>query len=175
MLSQAHALHTALIHFLILRKVLKPSLIIASDLSDEEFNLIWQQSKSEFESNHPNSVAASNEVVYNTKTSAQSLFAFLHNNITSTILFNQEEATSLLKSSPTLNVLQGAVCSSPDSGQKWSVEYLNNKAFIFKGSIIMHVKTGSINWKLPKYHYLLRDNLVIKNLNEHSQKLYKII
>ncbi len=36
-----------------------------------------------------------------------------------------------------LDIVQGAVCSSPDSGELWSVYYLDEKAFVFKGELIL--------------------------------------
>lgn len=36
-----------------------------------------------------------------------------------------------------LDIVQGAVCSSPDSMELWSVSYLNEKDFVFKGKIIL--------------------------------------
>ena len=36
-----------------------------------------------------------------------------------------------------LNIVQGAVCSSPDNSSLWKVEYLNEKGFVFKGKIIL--------------------------------------
>ncbi len=36
-----------------------------------------------------------------------------------------------------LNIVQGAVCSSPDSGELWTLTYLDEKPFVFKGELIL--------------------------------------
>ena len=36
-----------------------------------------------------------------------------------------------------LDVLEGAICSSPDSGSLWPVRYLNRPEFYFKGRMIL--------------------------------------
>jgi hypothetical protein len=149
------------------------SLIIASDLEEKDFKLIWNEEKEKFTKEGPDFFNRYNEVVFNSKISAKSIYDFLSRTKQSIILFNSVDALKILKSPSCLKIIEGAVCSSPDSGSKWKVSYDNHKPFIFKGYIIMHIKTGAVKWHLPKYHYLLRD-VVIPNLTEYADKIGKL-
>jgi hypothetical protein len=56
------------------------------------------------------------------------------------------------------NIVQGAVCSSPDSSELWSVNYLDEKSFVFKGRIILCTKRTKENIKSKKkFEYFSRD------------------
>lgn len=57
-----------------------------------------------------------------------------------------------------LDIVQGAVCSSPDSGELWTVYYLNEKSFVFKGKIILCTnKTKQEIESEKKLDYFARD------------------
>ncbi|MBL0049669.1 MAG: hypothetical protein IPP32_16420 [Bacteroidetes bacterium] len=57
-----------------------------------------------------------------------------------------------------LDIVQGAVCSSPDSGELWSVNYLDEKPFVFKGELILcTIKTKEEINANKKLSYFARD------------------
>lgn len=57
-----------------------------------------------------------------------------------------------------LDIVQGAVCSSPDSSGLWTVYYLNEKEFVFKGKIILCTsKTKQEIKSEKKFEYFSRD------------------
>lgn len=150
------------------------SLIIASDLEEKDFKLIWDEEKENFIRKKPDFLNDYIEVVeYNSKITPKSIYEFLYKNNPSVIFFKPDDAIKILKSTSCIKLIEGAVCSSPDSGSKWPVYYDNHGEFIFNGYIIMHMKTGSIKWNLHKYHYLLRD-VVIKDLNEYTDQLNEL-
>jgi len=174
MLSTTEALRQNIYSFLLGFRTFSQSLIIASDLEEEEFRFIWNDEKENFIKENPSFFNNYIEVEYDSKISSKSIYRFLHKNNTSTIFFNSDDAIKILKSSACIKLIEGAVCSSPDSGSKWSVSYENHKSFMFKRYIIMHIKTDSIKWDLSKYHYLLRDGIVITNLNEFTVRINKL-
>lgn len=60
------------------------------------------------------------------------------------------------------DILQGALCSSPDSSALWPVRYLNEPNFTFKGKIILC--TGKTIKQIQaeiKYKGLVRDCVII--------------
>ncbi len=124
---------------------------------------------------NPDHLKDYNEVEYDSKISPKSIYEFLHIKITHPRFFLiLRMQLKMLKSNACIKLIEGAVCSSPDSGSKWLINYENHKSFKFKGYIIMHIKTGSVKWALSKYHYLLRDGIVITNLNEYAIRLNKL-
>lgn len=57
-----------------------------------------------------------------------------------------------------LDIVQGAVCSSPDSCGLWTVYYLNKKSFVFKGEIILCTNKTQQEIKAEKkLKYFARD------------------
>jgi hypothetical protein len=149
------------------------SLIIASGLEERDFRSIWKEEKENFIRKAPDYLKNYNEVEYNSKISPKSIYDFLYKNNSATIFFNSDDAIKILKSTSCIKLIEGAVCSSPDSGSKWSVSYENYKSFRFNGYIIMHIKIRRIKWNLSKYHYLLRD-VVITDLDEFATRINKL-
>jgi hypothetical protein len=87
----------------------------------------------------------------------KALFDLFKNLNGKTIIFDNE---SLLKKQTLINVLEGAICSSPDSCAKWSVNLEGHKKFTFKGSvIILTCQQADKFMKTKKYEYLTRDML----------------
>jgi len=173
MLSTTDVLRQKINSFFIGFRTFSQSLIIASDLEERDFRSIWKEEKENFVREHPNRLKNYNEVEYNSKISPKSIYDFLYKNNSTTIFFNADDAIKILKSTPCIKLIEGAVCSSPDSGSKWSVSYENHKSFRFNGYIIMPIKVGSIKWNLSKYHYLIRD-VVITNLDEFTARINKL-
>ena len=66
--------------------------------------------------------------------SPKQLFDFLKEHQNNLVVIHDEIFS---KRKNYLEILQGAVCSSPDSGRPWTVYYLNEKSFVFKGKIIL--------------------------------------
>ncbi len=143
------------------------SLIIGSDLEEKDFKLIWDEEKENFIRKKPGFLNYYIEVEYNSKITPKSIYEFLYKNNPSVIFFKPDDAIKILKSTSCIKLIEGAVCSSPDSGSKWSVEYENLDEFTFYGYLIMPIKTESIKWNLSKYHCLLRD-VVIPDLDKYA-------
>src|SRR6202021_3981374 len=97
------------------------SLIIASELEEKEFRFIWNEEKKHFIKKNPDHLKDYNEVEYDSKISPKSIYEFLHKNNSSTIFFTSEDAMKMLKSNACIKLIEGAVCSSPDSGSKWLI------------------------------------------------------
>jgi hypothetical protein len=173
MLSPTEVLKRKIQFFFLGIGTFSQSLIIASNLEENDFELIWTEEKETFTEKNPTCFDNYNEIKYNAKVAAKSFYDFLSTNNSSIIRFNPDDALEIVKSPSCLKLIEGAVCSSPDSGSKWKVSYDNHKSFIFKGYLIMHIKIGAIKWHLPKYHYLLRD-VAIPNLNEYADKIGKL-
>lgn len=88
------------------------------------------------------------------------LYSILENHNEKLIIFDNE---ILDYSKPYINLLMGAVCNSPDSGAKWTVEYLDKKSFKFNGhAIILTSLSGQeLHKKKDKLNYILRDMTII--------------
>lgn len=57
-----------------------------------------------------------------------------------------------------LDIMEGAVCSSPDSMTLWKVRYMNQPEFTFKGKLILCTnKTVDEIRNNPKWEYFARD------------------
>jgi len=171
MLSPIEALSEKLKYFFQGLDSYSQSLIVVSDLNDCDFDKIYNQVKSNYILEAPSFLEIYQETKFNSTVSAKAFYNSLKQKISSVLIFDRTDSVKILKSSSCLKILEGAVCSSPDSGSKWSVNYLNNKPFIFKGHIIMNLKRDDINWKLSKYNYLIRDGIVITDLNEYARFL----
>jgi CRISPR/Cas system endoribonuclease Cas6 (RAMP superfamily) len=84
---------------------------------------------------------------------------FLENN-PKTIIFQKEDV--LQKRKNYIDILEGAFCSSPDSGDLWQVNYDGEKSFKFKGRIIIcTVLTKEEIKKSDKLKYIARDGLIL--------------
>ena len=74
-----------------------------------------------------------------------------------TIIFDNEV---ILKKQALINILEGAICSSPDSCSKWPIRLQGQDEFIFKGSVILLTDQDKDKFcKTKKYEYLTRDML----------------
>lgn len=72
-----------------------------------------------------------------------------------TIIFDNE---TLLTKQSLINILEYAVCSSPDSCSKWPIRLEGKKEFIFNGSVIILTNQDKAKFcKIKKYEYLIRD------------------
>lgn len=75
------------------------------------------------------------------------------------IIFENE---TLLNKQSLIDILEGAVCSSPDSGTKWPIRLDGRKEFIFTGSVIILTNQDKETFCSKKnYEYLTRDMLII--------------
>ena len=76
------------------------------------------------------------------------------------IIFENDVA---FKKKGIIEILMGAICSSPDSSAKWQVQIDEKpKAFLFKGRITILTKLSeSYLKKHKKYEYLIRDMNII--------------
>lgn len=87
--------------------------------------------------------------------SPKMLYEFLKSNNDKSIIINCEV---LSKSKLYLDILEGAICSSPDSSDLWPVRYKNEKPFIFRGRIlILSNSTKESITENKKLHYFARD------------------
>lgn len=76
-----------------------------------------------------------------------------------TIIFDNE---TILKKQSLINILEGAICSSPDSGTKWPIRLDGQKEFKFSGSVIILTNQEKEKFcKTKKYEYLTRDMMKI--------------
>jgi hypothetical protein len=76
-----------------------------------------------------------------------------------TIIFDNE---TLLNKQPLIDILEGAICSSPDSGSKWPIRLDGQKEFKFTGSVILLTNQERDKFsKKKKYEYLTRDMMKI--------------
>ncbi len=89
------------------------------------------------------------------KYTPKKLFNLLNSHNDKIIIF---ESDSILAKQAFINILQGAICSSPDSGSKWSVYLDSEKKFIFTGTIILLSTLSKEKFiTSKKYFYLNRD------------------
>lgn len=90
--------------------------------------------------------------------SATQLYEILKNNFQGNIVF---DATGIFTPA-CIKLLMGAVCSSPDSGNKWLVSSENKPTFRFSGHIIILTTLSKAEMeKKDKFSYLLRDMRVV--------------
>lgn len=75
------------------------------------------------------------------------------------IIFDNE---TVLQKQSLIDILEGAICSSPDSGDKWSIRLDGHKEFKFTGSVIILTNQDKEKFfKTKKYEYLIRDMIKI--------------
>lgn len=66
--------------------------------------------------------------------SPKQLFEFIQENKSQLIIITDD---IFAKRKNYIDIVQGAICSSPDSMALWSVSYRNEKSFVFKGKLIL--------------------------------------
>lgn len=87
--------------------------------------------------------------------SPKMLFEFLKVNKEASIIINCEV---LSKSKLYLDILEGAICSSPNSSDLWPVKYKNENPFNFRGRIlILSNSTKESIMENKKLQYIKRD------------------
>ena len=87
--------------------------------------------------------------------SPKMLYEFLKSNNDKLIIINCEV---LSKIKLYLDILGGAICSSPDSSELWPVRYKNEREFIFRGRIlILSNSTLESIRDNKKLQYFIRD------------------
>jgi hypothetical protein len=87
------------------------------------------------------------------------LYNLLNDNKTASMIFQTEV---LMKRKNYTDILEGAVCSSPDSMQLWNVNYPGKKSFTFKGRILIcTLLTRQEISKNGNLHYINRDCMKI--------------
>ncbi len=93
------------------------------------------------------------------KYSPQSLYDLFFNFNRKTIIIDTD---TNLKKQALIDILEGAVCSSPDSGEKWPIRLDGRKTFRFFGSVIFltNIDKGKF-FRTKKFSYLRRDMLKI--------------
>lgn len=93
-------------------------------------------------------------ILENIKT-PKSLFEFISTNQNQLIIIRDDIFN---KRKTYLDIVQGAVCSSPDSMELWNVSYLNEKEFTFNGMIILCTRKTIQEVKSDKrLSYFVRD------------------
>jgi hypothetical protein len=91
--------------------------------------------------------------------SPKSFYDTLAQNTKRTLLISDD---ILSKRKNYIDLLEGAVCSSPDSCRSWEISYLDWKSFYFRGVIIIltHYFDDEIRG-IPKLEYISRDCITI--------------
>lgn len=91
--------------------------------------------------------------------SPKMLYEFLRNHKNELIIITDD---IFAKRKNYRDIVQGALCSSPDSSALWPVYYLNEPSFTFKGKIILCTyKTKKQIQAEKKYKGLVRDCVII--------------
>lgn len=84
------------------------------------------------------------------------LYLFIKRNSQNIILFEDELLSRRVEY---IRVLQGAVCSSPDTSNLWQVNYEGEESFTFRGSIIMTSRLTKQELQTKEQlKYILRDS-----------------
>ncbi|MGK0366054.1 MAG: hypothetical protein ACI85O_003125 [Saprospiraceae bacterium] len=87
--------------------------------------------------------------------SPYSLFLFLSEHQNDLVIL---EADIAQLSKAYIDIIQGAICSSPDSGTPWTVEYLDYPEFTFRGKLILCTELSKKDIKRRKrFANLVRD------------------
>ena len=91
--------------------------------------------------------------------SPKDLYLFLKENSKAVILFEDELLSRRIEY---IRVLEGAVCSSPDSANPWMVNYEGEESFTFRGTVIMtsRLSKEELNSR-EQLMYILRDSKII--------------
>lgn len=97
--------------------------------------------------------------ITNSKIGKKELFELFYKFNGKIFIFDIEE---VLKKQSLINILEGAVCSSPDSGTKWSIRLEGRKEFKFNGTVILISSQEKDKFlKTSKYQYLTRDMIIL--------------
>jgi|688.fasta_scaffold350287_2 hypothetical protein len=93
--------------------------------------------------------------IYGTKFDKVGLYELFYNFNGKTIIFDND---SIFDKQVLINILEGAICSSPDSSSKWPIRLDGKKEFIFKGTVIILTNLDKEKFmKTKKFNYLTRD------------------
>ncbi|HAK28421.1 MULTISPECIES: hypothetical protein [Sphingobacterium] len=123
------------------------SYIISSFLQEEKF-MLYERFKAKL----------GNLVVAPKPDSPKALFEFLQRHNKDLIIFEDEILNGRIEY---IDVLSGAICSSPDSNKPRKVQYFLDN-FIFKGSIIISsIRTKEELLRESKLKDILRDCIII--------------
>ena len=84
------------------------------------------------------------------------LYELLKNHNHKILIFDSD---TVINKKGLLEIIEGGVCSSPDSCSKWPVRLQGKPEFIFEGIIIILTGYSKENFlkKEKKFHYLIRD------------------
>lgn len=158
------------IHFEHLLSRLTTGLICCSDFSEEKFKLLWFETVDNFKDSAKSVGNEPKQITFDRKVTPSNLYNFLSEHRDYIVFFRPADALAILKSAALTRILEGAMCSSPDSGKRWKVSVNYKTPFSFTGSVIISIPVGVVNWDLKKYTYLKRD-VVVQNLDERARKL----
>ena len=123
--------------------------VISEGLLDEKEQIL-KQLKSELQDNL---------ILAPTFASPKDLFLFIKSFPDSILLFEDEILTRRIEY---IRVLEGAICSNPDSSKLWEVNYESEKSFTFYGGIVIVSRLKKSELKSRKQlKYILRDCIVI--------------
>lgn len=87
------------------------------------------------------------------------LYLFLKTHSKAVILFEDELLSRRVEY---IRVLQGAVCSNPDSANLWQVNYEGEESFTFTGTVIMTSRLTKEELQArEQLKYILRDSKVV--------------
>lgn len=90
-----------------------------------------------------------------TLVSPYSLYSFLSEHRNDLVIL---EADIFQLSKAYIGIIEGAIGSSPDSGNLWTVQYLNYPEFTFKGKLILCTELSKAEIKRRKrFEFLARD------------------
>lgn len=91
--------------------------------------------------------------------SPKDFYFLLKSNRTATVIFDSD---ILSRRKEWISLLEGAVCSSPNSGDSWEVDYMNEGSFKFQGrTIVLTPKSLDEIGRNKKYEHLNRDCVVL--------------
>jgi hypothetical protein len=93
--------------------------------------------------------------IYGTRFDKVGLYELFNKFNGKTIIFDND---TILDKQDLINILEGAICSSPDSCTKWPIRLEGKKEFTFKGTVIILTNHDKETFmKTKKYNYLTRD------------------
>ena len=145
-------------------------IICCSDISEEKFEQLWFKTVDKFIDRTKSVGREPKQITFDRKVTPFNLYNFLSEHRDYIIFFRPADALAILKSAALIRILEGAMCSSPDSSKRWKVSVNYKTPFSFTGSVIISIPAGEVNWDLKKYTYLKRD-VVVQNLDEQARKL----
>lgn len=97
---------------------------------------------------------------------AEELYNLLHRHSGKKIVIDAATSPDILDKYGIIELLEGALCASPDNGEKWKVglgcDAIDKSPFVFKGKLALLVNASKADLeKDERFEYLLRDTVVV--------------